>query len=207
MPSILIADDHPFSLMGTKAFVESLGYHVTDSCSNGITALNLIKIHLPDIAILDVNMPGLNGLEVLQQIAALRLQTRVILLTMHREKSIFEKANRYGVYGYLLKEFAQNELQICLKEVQKGNQYVSPNLLSELVHDQTHIKEGLEVLTFAERKILALIAEHKTSKQISDLLFISEKTVEGHRSNIINKLNLPKEKNSLLVWATSYYKK
>ena len=73
--------------------------------------------------------------------------------------------------------------------------------------DQTHIKEGLEVLTFAERKVLALIAEHKTSKQIGDLLFISEKTVEGHRSNIINKLNLPKEKNSLLVWATSYYKK
>lgn len=69
--------------------------------------------------------------------------------------------------------------------------------------DQTHIKEGLEVLTFAERKVLALIAE----KQIGDLLFISEKTVEGHRSNIINKLNLPKEKNSLLVWATSYYKK
>jgi len=63
------------------------------------------------------------------------------------------------------------------------------------------------VLTFAERKVLALIAEHKTSKQIGDLLFISEKTVEGHRSNIINKLNLPKEKNSLLVWATSYYKK
>ena len=207
MPSILIADDHPFSLMGTKAFVESLGYQVTNSCSNGITALNLIKIHLPDIAILDVNMPGLSGLEVLKQIATLRLQTRVILLTMHREKSVFEKASQYGVHGYLLKEFAQKELHDCLKNVQQGKQYLSPNIQSELIQDSLFIKEGLETLSFAERKILDLIAGNKTSKQIAELLFIAEKTVENHRANIIQKLNLPKEKNALLVWATSHYNK
>lgn len=207
MPSILIADDHPFSLMGTKVFVESLGYRLVDCCSNGIAALNLIKLHLPDIAILDINMPGLSGLEVLQQVASVRLPTRVILLTMHREKSIFEKANQYGVYGYLLKEFAQNELDDCLKKVNQGKLYISPNLQSELVQDKTHSKDGLENLSFAERKVLALIAEHKTSKQIAELLFIAEKTVEHHRANIIQKLNLPKEKNSLLVWATANYKK
>lgn len=75
MPSILIADDQPLSLMGTKVFVESLGYRLVDCCSNGIAALNLIKLHLPDIAILDINMPGLSGLEVLQQVASVRLPT------------------------------------------------------------------------------------------------------------------------------------
>lgn len=207
MLSVLIADDHPFTLMGTKVFVESLGYYVSDSCTNGITALNLIKIHLPSIAILDVNMPGLNGLEVLEQVSSLRLSTRVILLTMHKEKSIFEKANKHGVYGYLLKEFAQHELQICLQKVHEGTRYVSPNIQSMLVQDASFVREGLENLSFAERKVLALIAEHKTSKQIAELLFIAEKTVEHHRANIIQKLNLPKEKNSLLVWATVNYKK
>lgn len=202
---ILIADDHPFTLMGTKTFVESLGYQVQDVCSNGITALNLIKAHRPTIAILDINMPGLDGIDVLENVFTLKLSTRVVLLTMHKEKSVFNKANKYGVYGYLLKEFAQNELQKCLDEVTKGHQYISANLLSELIPD-SHPQEGLDMLTFAEKKVLELIAQHKTSKQIADLLFISEKTVEGHRTNIIHKLNLPKEKNALLVWATSHYK-
>lgn len=205
MVSILIADDHPFTLMGTKSFVESLGYAVSDVCSNGITALNLIKIHEPEIAILDINMPGLDGLEVLQQIQLSRLPTSVILLTMHKEKSVFDKANQHGVFGYILKEFAQNELKICIQQVLSKKQYISPHLLSELVWNQSHAKEGIASLSFVERKVLALVAEGKTSKQIAELLFISEKTVEGHRSKIIQKLNLPKEKNALLVWASVNY--
>jgi DNA-binding NarL/FixJ family response regulator len=198
---ILIADDHPFTLMGTKMYVESLGYQVQDTCSNGIAALNQIKIHRPDIAILDINMPGATGLEILAKIAKDKAKTKVILLTMHKERSIFKKASELGVAGYILKELAQVELGTCLIEVQAGRQFVSPELKKELVQDDGEHSSDHQSFTLAENKILELIAQQKTSKQIADLLFISEKTVEGHRRNIIQKLNLPKEKNALLIWA------
>jgi DNA-binding NarL/FixJ family response regulator len=204
--TILIADDHPLTLMGTKGFVELLGYKVEDICSNGITAFNLIMTHQPTIAILDINMPGLDGLEVLEKISKQKLKTKVILLTMHKEMTVFKKATQLGIFGYILKENAQDELQKCLEEVKKGNKYVSNNLTNELTHHAELPTEGLAKLTFAEKKVLELIAQQKTSKQIGDLLFISEKTVEGHRSNIIQKLDLPKEKNTLLIWAMKYFR-
>ena len=198
---ILIADDHPFTLQGTKSFVESYGYKVTDTCSNGISALNLITLHLPDIAILDINMPGLDGLDVAQKIQESKLKTKVILLTMHKEMTIYKKANEYGIYGYILKEHAQTELEKCFLEVEKGNKYVSEFLEDELVLDSKNNNEQLAKLTLSERKIVGLIYQQKTSKQIAELLFLSERTVEGHRTNIIEKLGLPKEKNTLLKWA------
>ena len=201
---ILIADDHPFTLQGTKSFVESYGYKVTDTCSNGVSALNLITLHQPDIAILDINMPGLDGLDVAKKIQESKLKTKVILLTMHKEMTIFKKANEYGIYGYILKEHAQTELEKCLIEVAKGNKYVSEFLEDDLVVDNKKDNHELAKLTLSERKIVELIAQQKTSKQIAELLFLSEKTVEGHRSNIIEKLGLPKEKNTLLIWAIQH---
>ena len=201
---ILIADDHPFTLQGTKSFVESYGYKVTDTCSNGVSALNLITLHQPDIAILDINMPGLDGLDVAKKIQESKLKTKVILLTMHKEMTIFKKANEYGIYGYILKEHAQTELEKCLIEVAKGNKYVSEFLEDDLVVDNKNDNHELVKLTLSERKIVELIAQQKTSKQIAELLFLSEKTVEGHRSNIIEKLGLPKEKNTLLIWAIQH---
>lgn len=204
---ILIADDHPLTLMGTKSFVEMLGYKVEDICSNGITALNLITIHQPNIAILDINMPGMDGLEVLERVLKQKLKTKIILLTMHKEMTVYKKAKQLGVSGYVLKEYAQDELKHCIDEVCKGNVYVSANLTNEISDNHSSdLSTDLEKLTFAERKILELIAQQKTSKQIAELLFISEKTVEGHRSNIIQKLELPKEKNVLLIWASKYFK-
>jgi DNA-binding NarL/FixJ family response regulator len=206
---ILVADDHPLTLMGTKGFVESLGYTVEDICSNGITAYNLIVSHRPAIAILDINMPGMDGLEVLEKIYDQKLKTRIILLTMHKEMSVFNKANQYDLSGYILKEYAQEELEVCLESVKKGNQYISKNLTNELTRDdenKANTNTKLKKLTFAEKKIVELIAQQKTSKQIAELLFISEKTVEGHRSNIIQKLGLPKEKNTLLVWASKHFR-
>jgi two-component system nitrate/nitrite response regulator NarL len=198
---ILIADDHPFTLQGTKSFVESYGYKVIDSCSNGISALNLIILHSPDVAILDINMPGLDGLDVSKKIQESRLKTKVILLTMHKEMTIYRKACEYGIYGYILKEHAQKELEICLEEVQKGNRYVSLYLEDDLITDAIDSNDKLSILTLSERKIIEFIAQQKTSKQIAELLFLSEKTIEGHRSNIIEKLGLVKEKNILLKWA------
>lgn len=203
---ILIADDHPFTLMGTKSFVESYGYKVIDTCSNGISAFNLINLHNPDIAILDINMPGLDGLDVAKKIQESKLKTKVILLTMHRETTIFNKAREYGVFGYILKEHAQTELEKCLYEVSCGKRYFS-NYLEDDLLKTTNSENPLENLLLSERKIVELIAQQKTSKQIADLLFLSEKTVEGHRSKIIEKLGLPKVKNALLMWAIQNIKK
>ena len=198
---ILIADDHPFTLQGTKSFVESYGYKVIDTCSNGISAFNLITLHNPDVAILDINMPGQDGLDVAKKIQESKLKTKVILLTMHKEMTIFKKANEYGIYGYILKEHAHTELEKCLEEVKKGKRYVSEFLIDDLISDKIDATNELSRLTLSERKIVELIALQKTSKQIAELLFLSERTVEGHRSNIIEKLGLVKEKNTLLKWA------
>ena len=204
--NVLIADDHPFTLQGTKMFVQSYGYNVVDACSNGISALNLIVLHRPEIAILDINMPGLDGLDVAKKVFEDKLRTKIILLTMHKEMAIYKKALQFGIFGYILKEHAQEELETCLKEVQLGNRYVSKFLSDDLVDSGSSSNSELEILTVSERKILEFIAQQKTSKQIADLLFLSEKTVEGHRGKIIEKLGLPKEKNALLKWALQNYK-
>jgi DNA-binding NarL/FixJ family response regulator len=198
---ILIADDHPFTLQGTKSFVESYGYRVMDTCSNGVSAFNLITLHTPDIAILDINMPGQDGLYIAKKVQENKLKTKVVLLTMHKEMTIYRKANEYGIYGYILKEHAHTELKKCLEEVKKGNRYVSEFLIDDLISDKTDATDELSKLTLSERKIVELIGQQKTSKQIAELLFLSEKTVEGHRSNVIEKLGLVKEKNTLLKWA------
>lgn len=198
---ILIADDHPFMLQGTKNFVESYKHTVIDMCSNGISALNLIGLHSPDVAILDINMPGLDGLDVAKKVFENKLKTKVILLTMHKEMTIYKKATEYNIYGYILKEHAHTELKKCLQEVEKGNRYVSQFLQDDLITDVVNGNNELSKLTLSERKIVELIAQQKTSKQIAELLFLSEKTVEGHRTHIIEKLGLTKEKNTLLKWA------
>lgn len=199
--NILIADDHPLTLQGTKSFVESYGYHVTDTCSNGSSALNQIHLHQPDVAILDINMPGLDGIDVAKKVQEARLRTKVILLTMHNETTLYNKAKEYGVYGYILKEYALSELKKCLEEVQKGHHYISASLNKDLVPGSGKGDDEMAKLTFSERKIVELISQQKTTRQIAELLFLSEKTIEGHRSNIIEKLGLPKEKNTLLKWA------
>lgn len=199
--NILIADDHPLTLQGTKGVVESYGYRVTDTCSNGSSAFNQIQLHQPDIAILDINMPGLDGIDVAKKVQESKLRTKVILLTMHNEITLYNKAKEYGVYGYILKEYAVSELKKCLEEVLKGSHYTSDSLNKDLVTNHVKGNDELSKLTFSERKIVELITQQKTTKQIAELLFLSEKTIEGHRSNIIEKLGLPKEKNVLLKWA------
>jgi len=209
MPSIIIADDHPFTLIGTKTFVESLGYQVIDLCNNGIAAYNSIIHNRPGIAILDMNMPGMNGIEILEKLQQQKSFTKVLLLTMHNEVSIFIHAQKLGVKGYILKEFATHELENCLSAIQHGECWFSPELTQKLIidADDTHKDDKLSLLTFSEKKILELIAAQYTSKEIGSLLFISEKTVETHRRNIIQKLSLPQEKNALLLWAVQNFGK
>lgn len=196
--NILLADDHPLILQGTKIFLESLGYLIADLCSSGSVALDLIERHEPDVAILDINMPEMSGLEVAKQVQIRKLPCKVILLTMHNESNIYKKAMEYGVYGYLLKNFSSSEIDECLKTVAKNERYVSPHLAAGLVTNATDNR--LEQLSITERKIVELISQQKSNKQIGEALFISERTIEWHRRNIIEKLDLPKGKNALLTW-------
>ncbi len=202
MANILISDDHPLTLMGTKAYIESLGHHVCELCSNGISAYNMILQRKPDIAILDINMPGMNGMEVLEKLQSQPQKTKVILLTMNDEWSIFNRAKELNVKGYVLKEFSADVLGHCIEAVLNNETWFNPELSAHLhINKDTAHLSLLDKLTFAEKKIVTLIARAQSSKEIAQTLFISEKTVENHRSNIIKKLELPSEKNALLLWA------
>ncbi|RYD52197.1 MAG: response regulator transcription factor [Sphingobacteriales bacterium] len=207
MPTILLADDHPITVMGTRSFVESLGYTVVDTCSNGIAAYNGILARCPDLALVDMNMPGLNGIELLEKLGRQKCTTKVVLLTMHNEAAIFNRAMALGARGYVLKEFALTELTGCLAEVSRGGICYSPHFSSYAPESDPAAHEtGFSALTFSEKKIVELIAGGHSSRAIAQMLFISEKTVENHRSNIIRKLALPAEKNALLVWAMQHQK-
>jgi DNA-binding NarL/FixJ family response regulator len=202
MATIIISDDHPFVLMGTKSYVQGLGHHILDICSNGISAYNSILAHKPDIALLDVTMPGMNGLEVLEKLQNTRLKTKVILLTMHNEMSIFNRAKSLDVKGYILKDFAVDVLGNCIDAVMRGDTWFSKELSENLQFDAATNQDNiLNQLTAAERKIVALIGKQYTSREIAEMLFITEKSVENHRYRIMKKLDLPAEKNALLLWA------
>lgn len=202
MSRILIADDHPVVLFGTRTYLQQRGYNVISTCSNGLEAYNQIIAKQPDIALLDMSMPGLNGLEIVEKVQQAKIPVKTILLTMHNEASLFNRAKELGVKGYLLKDFAMDEMEKCLEEVRKGNSYFSRHLEQSLtINNNGGADPELSLLTFAERKILELVAQQKSTKEIAALLFISEKTVETHRSHIIKKLNIPPGKNALLIWA------
>lgn len=201
---ILLADDHPMILEGTKSFLESIGYTIGDMCSSGASALRLIERNAPDVAILDINMPEMSGIEVARQVQAKKLPTKIVLLTMHNEKNIYKRAVEYGVCGYLLKNFARTEIEECLRAIAKNKCYTSPHLAAELVANKA--ESSLEQLSITERKIVELISKGNNNKQIGEILFISERTIEWHRRNIIDKLELPKEKNVLLTWALQNFK-
>jgi DNA-binding NarL/FixJ family response regulator len=152
--------------METKTYVESLGHHIAELCSNGITAYNMI------------------------------------LLTRHNEIFTFNRAKALNVNGYVLKEFSTDVLEDCINAVLNNETWFNPELSGQLeLNSDSGSESLLNKLTFAEKKIVQWIGRQHTTKEIAQMLFISEKTVENHRSNIIKKLALPAEKNALLVWA------
>ncbi len=202
METIIVADDHPITLNGICHFVGSLGYKVISQYTNGIAALNNVLALQPDYAILDISMPGMTGLEVLEAIRTRNKTQKIILYTMYQDTALFEKAKSLDVNGYVLKDFALEELKDCLEQLRYNKQWFSPRLGDFLfVKEAVTDNEKLATLSNAERKIISLIARRQTSKQIADQLFISEKTVENHRSNIIKKLGLQGGSNSLTNWA------
>jgi DNA-binding NarL/FixJ family response regulator len=201
MYNILVADDHSITLLGTETFLRTLNHSIVGSYGNGVSCLNGIITMEPDIAIIDVSMPGMSGLEILKEVKIKRLRTKVILLTMHHEMSVYLKAKENKFDGYILKDNAQNEIAECIKTVMLGETYLSPDFEKNMViNEQPNKHEFLNLLTKTEVKVAELVVLEKTNSYIAKYLFISEKTVETHKQNIVNKLNLPKGKNVLFLW-------
>lgn len=195
--SLVIADDHPLFRSGVVSVLEKSGkYKVISETGNGSEALELILKFKPDAAILDFQMPDMNGIEITEKLKELNSSVKVILLTMHDAKKIFFKALDAGVKGYILKDDAVLEIVNAIESVTAGNEYISKSLVNVLVKKaitssgNNKIVDLLTELTVTEHKILALIADLKTNDEISDILFISKRTIENHKVSISKKLQL-----------------
>ena len=207
---ILIADDHPIVREGLVRIVESdESFEVVGETGNGESALQLILQKSPDIAVLDLSMPGLGGLEVIRKSNDRNDPVEFIVLTMFKEEAFFDQALDLGVKGYLLKESAVTDLVACLHAVADGKYYVSP-LVSDLLVSRaertgrgTERDSDAEHLTETERHIIRLLAENLTSREIGERLHISYRTVQKHRTNICAKLGL-QGYNSLYRYAIQH---
>lgn len=207
---ILIADDHALIRKGLRQVIEADSHlAAVGEAANGREALALIAEQQPQIAILDVNMPEMNGFDVAQEIRKRKLDVAVIFLTMHKDKTFFNKAMDIGARGYVLKDGALDEIVNAVNTVVRGQPYISPPLANYLLQRLDRIgllaKQTPELndLTATERRVLKLIAEYKTSKEIADLLHIHYRTVDNHRTNICNKLGL-QGSHSLLKFAVEH---
>jgi DNA-binding NarL/FixJ family response regulator len=196
--TIVIADDHPILLKGLSDFLIDLGLVVLGTATSGKKALDLVDQLNPDIVLMDLDMPEMTGLEVGAEMNRRGLTSRKILLTLHKELFILQKAKELQFSGYILKEFALNELSRAIEVIKGGGEFFSDKIL-EIENQSGNLNS--EPLTPSEIKILRLIATGLSSKEIGEKLFISERTVDKHRSNMIAKLNLEKKHNSLLLWA------
>ena len=196
---IVLADDHVIFRQGIKQLIDTKpDLKVVGEASDGLELLNLLQRGLKvDMVILDISMPNLRGIEATHEIKALYPKIRVLLLTMHKSKEYLYHSISAGAQGYLLKEDSEVELFSAIDIIRKGDIYVSKLLTREITEDLSYIHYGggqlpTDPLTPREREVLKLVAEGKSNKEISDLLFISIRTVENHRANIMNKLNIKK---------------
>jgi DNA-binding NarL/FixJ family response regulator len=194
---LLIVDDHPVFRRGLREIIEeNQKFQVVGEASDGKTALRLVRELNPDITVMDIDMPGLNGLETVRAFQENSLRLHVVFLTMYKEEDMFNAAMDLGVQAYIVKDNATEEIIAALEKVAKNEPFVSRSMADIGQRRSDRIKELLvgkpqvDDLTAAERRILKLIAADRTTKEIADTLKISYKTVENHRLNICNKLNL-----------------
>ncbi len=193
---VLLADDHTLVRAGIRSLLESLAdVEVVGESGDGRETLELIVKTMPDVALLDIGMPGLNGLEVARRAARESPRTRIVLLSMYGDRTYVRQALRAGVAGYLLKGAAVAELPLALQAVMRGETYLTPRVSQEVVQDFLRDNRDdeptpLDGLTKRHREILQLIAEGKSTKEIAHVLEVSIKTVETHRMRLMERLGI-----------------
>lgn len=192
---VLLADDHTLVRAGIRSLLEAVpGVEVVAETGDGREALELVAKHRPDVALLDIGMPGLNGLEVAKRISRESPRTRIVILSMHADANYVNQALRAGVSGYLLKGAAVSELPLALRAVTRGETYLTPRVSRQVV--EGFLREGeedagpLEGLTKRQSEILQLIAEGRSTREIAALLKVSTKTVETHRTRLMDRLDI-----------------
>lgn len=199
------ADDHPIFRKGISDLIqEAAELEWVGSAKDGKVALEDIRSLVPDIAVLDMEMPYQSGLDVVQTLVEEGIDTHFIVLTLHKEAAVLDNALKMGAKGYLLKESTERDILACIHAVAEGRVYVDPSLVQYLALQKKDKGDALAVLSDHEVDILRLISRQKTSAEIADMLFISPKTVANHRSNISKKLNLAGVQNGLLKWAMQH---
>lgn len=209
-PKIFIVDDHPLFRTGLRqVLLDGDRFELIGQTGDGKEAMLFIQKNTPDVAVLDLKLPGISGLEIARRAQEDRLPTRIIVLTMHNEEELLYRALDHGVMGFILKENAVEEIIKAIEAVAEGRHYFSPSVSGHLIRRRQRAdslareKPGLKDLTKAERRILKLIALKKTSREIAAELCISPRTVEAHRANISSKLELHGSHN-LLYFALSH---
>lgn len=190
---ILIADDHPIVRQGLRQTLENVsGFRIVAEVSDGARALAKLRELKPTVALLDIDMPLLDGMRVAALAREEGLPVKLIFLTVHKDQSFLDKALKLGVEGYILKDAPPMEIIMGVKAVAAGQPFVSPTLTASLLQRRAAVDQtgALPNLTPTERAVIKLIAEFLTTKQIAERLFISHRTVETHRANICQKLGL-----------------
>lgn len=207
---IFLADDHPVFREGLiKIIQKEKQFKICGFAGNGNEALEIIKTKKPDVAILDISMPGYSGIEIAKYIAENDLPTLPVILTMYNDEEYLEEAMENEVRGYLLKDSTPGEILTCLNTVVGGGYYISKELTDKLLRNKkqqienNNLKQSINQLTQTEKQILKLLSLNKTSVQISKEMFISFRTVQNHRINISKKLGLCGY-NSLLLFAIEH---
>ena len=194
--SVFIADDHPVFRGGLKTVLTGAGYDIVGEADTGGAALKAISSMKPDIAILDITMPDIDGIAVTRRIADEVPGTRVIIFSMHSDVNHPIEAFRAGALGYVLKDSEPGELLTAVEKVAAGGKYASPAITEELLNDfvdvikKEHSSDPFDTLSMREKEILKHIADGSTSKEIAEKLFISLSTVKSHRNNIMKKLKV-----------------
>lgn len=195
--TIIIADDHPIVRQGLRQTIETeKNITIVAETENGQAALEAIVKFAPQIAVLDIDMPEMDGFAVARAVGAKKLETEIIFLTIHQDEIMFNEAIDLGAKGFVLKQSALEEIINCIKTVAKSQHYASPSLTNFLINRQRRSlnlgeeKVTIKDLTRSEKRILKMIADDRTTKEIADELFISPTTVEKHRANICRKLEL-----------------
>lgn len=189
---VIVADDHTLVRAGFCSLVRHIpGVEVVAQAEDGHEALELIDQHRPDIVLMDITMPRLNGLDVAARVIDNQPHVRVIILSMHPDEEYVLRALRIGVAGYLIKDAGTEELEMAIRSVAQGKTFLSPSISEKVAEYVRRVGEGSEeLLTSRQREVLQLIAEGLTNREIAEVLEISVKTVESHRSHLMSRLGI-----------------